>query len=222
MATFDFERLHADLYDLDDPDSAIAFQDMVEDFMNVAKTNPAVLEGKKEDVAHFCALVADDEAWPLAQLVVPEFCVTRDQVFDGKTPVNIILHSVKHKMPPPLTIVDTSLDCDNDLWDQMLQARMLYAPTRGRGVPSTILEEPEPADDLIENVNGNTNTTNACNTAYDHQTRVLQANVRKDDRAWDSPTECSEIPKPVLATTADCLESLERQEEDHDKTAAPF
>ncbi len=77
MATFDFERLHADLYDLDDPDSAIAFQDMVEDFMNVAKTNPAVLEGKKEDVAHFCALVADDEAWPLAQLVVPEFCVTR-------------------------------------------------------------------------------------------------------------------------------------------------
>lgn len=65
-------------------------------------------------------------------------------------------------------------------------------------------------------------TTNACNTAHDHQTRVLQANVRKDDRAWDSPTECSEIPKPVLATTADCLESLERQEEDHDKTAAPF
>jgi hypothetical protein len=77
MATFDFERLDAELYNLDDTDGAIEFQDMVEDFMNVAKTNPAVLEGKNEDVAHFCAIVADDEAWPLAQLVVPEFCVTQ-------------------------------------------------------------------------------------------------------------------------------------------------
>jgi hypothetical protein len=51
---------------------------------------------------------------------------------------------------------DPGLDCDNDLWDRMLQAGMLYAPTKGRGVPPTILEEPEPADDLVENVIGNT------------------------------------------------------------------
>ena len=65
-------------------------------------------------------------------------------------------------------------------------------------------------------------TTNAYATAHDHRTRGLQVNVRKEDRAWDPPTERSERPKPVLATSADCLESLERRQEDHDKTAAPF
>ncbi|KAK5223542.1 hypothetical protein LTR47_007564 [Exophiala xenobiotica] len=223
MATFDFERLDAELYNLDDTDGAIEFQDMVEDFMNVAKTNPAVLEGKDEDVAHFCAIVADDEAWPLAQLVVPEFCVTQDQIFDGNTPVNIILDSLKHKMPPPITMEDPGLDCDNDLWDRMLQAGMLYAPTKGRGVPPTILEEPEPADDLVENVIGNTSnfrfhcagtllthtldTTHACAITRDDQTRGLQVNVRKDEHTWNSSTKRSEPPKPVLATTADCPES---------------
>ncbi|KAK5451531.1 hypothetical protein LTS15_008296 [Exophiala xenobiotica] len=207
MATFDFERLDAELYNLDDTDGAIEFQDMVEDFMNVAKTNPAVLEGKNEDVAHFCAIVADDEAWPLAQLVVPEFCVTQDQIFDGNTPVNIILDSLKHKMPPPLTMGAPGLDCENDLWDNMLQAGMLYAPTKGRGVPPTILEEPEPADDLVENVIGNTNTTPACATAREDQTRGLQVNIRKDEHTWNSSTKRSEPPKPVLATTADCPES---------------
>lgn len=73
MATFDFGRLDSSLYCIDDPQGVRDFQAMVEDFIDVAKVNPGVFSDRIERIKEFCLFVSDDDAWPLAQLVVPEF-----------------------------------------------------------------------------------------------------------------------------------------------------
>ena len=73
MAAFDTERLNPAGYDLDEPLSAINFQAMVRDFMNVVRTNENFLLGKQNEISRFCFLVMNQQAWPLAFNVVPEF-----------------------------------------------------------------------------------------------------------------------------------------------------
>ena len=58
MATFDFNRLDHRLYDpIRNPANAIALQTMFEDFMHVARTNPAYLAPHKLELARFCQLI---------------------------------------------------------------------------------------------------------------------------------------------------------------------
>ena len=74
MAAFDLARLQPSLYDLTDPSSCLKFQVMVEDFMDVVRTNEAALEDHKPAISRFCVnLLGSDDAWQLAVNVVPEF-----------------------------------------------------------------------------------------------------------------------------------------------------
>ncbi len=72
MATFDFTRLEPSLWSPNDPVSANALQTMVEDFMEVVRTNPAYLTDKLDEITRFCALIEHDDVWGLAVRVVPE------------------------------------------------------------------------------------------------------------------------------------------------------
>ncbi|KIW15252.1 hypothetical protein PV08_05297 [Exophiala spinifera] len=144
MATFDFGRLDSSRYCINDPRGVRDFQVMVEDFINIAKVNPDVFNDKIGEIKEFCLIITDGDAWPLAQLVVPEFRVSQNHwVEDGTSPMHIILQSVKHKLPQPLSDSESSSPFRRGHWTDMLPAGLLYAPTRGRGVPPTIFEEPE-------------------------------------------------------------------------------
>ena len=73
MAAFDTNRLNPAGYDLGEPLSAINFQAMVKDFMNVVRTNEDFFLGRQNEISRFCSLVMNEQAWPLAFNVVPEF-----------------------------------------------------------------------------------------------------------------------------------------------------
>ncbi|KAJ9639574.1 hypothetical protein H2204_003644 [Knufia peltigerae] len=150
MPTFDFGRLDGNLYCLDDPQGVKDFQIMVEDFINIAKVNPDVLNNNIDRIKEFCLFVSVDDAWSLAQLVVPEFRVSQDLLIEnGSGPMHLILQSLKHKLPLPTPDSNSPPAHGKELWKAMLSEGMLYAPTLGRGVPTTIPEEPEPGEEAL-------------------------------------------------------------------------
>lgn len=72
-APFDFARLRPLQYDLNSAQGAIAFQRMVEVFMEAVRNNSGDLRGHDADIAKFCSMVNEDSGWQLAVNVVPEF-----------------------------------------------------------------------------------------------------------------------------------------------------
>ncbi|EXJ53652.1 uncharacterized protein A1O5_13104 [Cladophialophora psammophila CBS 110553] len=74
MASFDLTRVQPGQYHLYDAASALSFQAMVEDLLNVVRTNEADFDNRDTDLAlFFKILLGSQEAWQLATHVVPEF-----------------------------------------------------------------------------------------------------------------------------------------------------
>lgn len=104
-ATFDAARLNPQLYNLTSENrltDRLAFQQMVEDFVQLAETNPTYFDGKEDLVRKFINLVRNKAAFPHAQQVVPELRMTKGA---NTAHLNRIMKSIviglEHLRPPP-------------------------------------------------------------------------------------------------------------------------
>ncbi|KIY02419.1 uncharacterized protein Z520_02558 [Fonsecaea multimorphosa CBS 102226] len=149
MATFDFARMRPDQYNLYDAASAVDFQNMVEDLMNVVRTNAAAFEERDAELSTFLRLLLESEdAWQLAAQVVPEFRYPQDRdLGEEDTLLNHILRAVEDKRPrAPYN--DPKVAAEKAVMRLMFRNLVEYIETHGKGVTRATPQELEEIEDM--------------------------------------------------------------------------
>lgn len=146
MTSFDENKLTAANYNIGDPIQVVNYTSVVEEFMEIVRTDPAYLAPRQHLFDKFCTFVDDDEVWQIVLTVVPEFHLPTTFNTNRKTAMNVILAKLKHRRPLP-PIDDTSGNEERLLVKRRLIECVYYIIGHGR---STLTDQQRrEADDLI-------------------------------------------------------------------------
>lgn len=146
MAAFDENKLDTTTYNLSDPIESIRYQSVVEEFMDIVRQRPAYLVGRRHLFDMFGRFLDDENAWPLAVAVVPEFHEYNNIDTTKPTAINIVLKSLKHRLPTP-PVDDPSGNEERLLVKRRVNEATDYIVGCGR---STLTEEERrEANDLV-------------------------------------------------------------------------
>ncbi|KAK5055140.1 hypothetical protein LTR84_012888 [Exophiala bonariae] len=148
MATFDFARLSPALYDMKDVTCVLDFQLMVQDFMNVVRTNPGLFENHDTHMGEFCTLLECDDMWQVAYAVVPEFRLRQDHELVEDTLLNAILRTLSHKRPR-VPVIDPGTTLERNLVKKRFRTDIEYLESLGLGFSDLDEEGQMEMEDIV-------------------------------------------------------------------------